>query len=98
MKLKRITALILCVCLALSLSASSAFIVREKNHCCSGEDCAVCAHIAALVYLLRSFSLFGIILSAIPALLIACDKCHSAFRHAAGPTLTLVAWKIRLNN
>ncbi len=95
---KRAGALLLCIGLVLILSVSTAFIIHEAGHDCSGEDCPICRNIAVNIRLLCAAGLAVPVLQAFRLL----PVMHTAFgrqgrRAYLGPE-TLVRWKIRLNN
>ena len=54
---KRGYALLLCVGLILALFVSSAFLIHEADHDCSGEDCPICRTIALTTALMRTLCL-----------------------------------------
>ena len=54
---KRGYALLLCVGLILALFVSSAFLIHEADHDCSGEDCPICRTIALTTALMRTICL-----------------------------------------
>ena len=54
---KRIGTLMLCIGLALVLAVSTAFLVHEADHDCSGEDCPVFRMIAVSINLLHALGL-----------------------------------------
>ncbi|MBR6707131.1 MAG: hypothetical protein IKI84_10695 [Clostridia bacterium] len=94
----RAFALILCLFMALVLVVSSVFIIYEADHVCTAEDCEICARITAAAFMLRGFSLAGIIVPALLAALIAARKCRAPSKCLVRPAPSPVAWKIRLNN
>ena len=95
---KRIAALLLCIGLVFALAVSSAYIVHEAGHDCSGHDCPICRIITDSVNLLRTLGLAVLVLLALFALL------QERFVHQVQQQLclpasgTLVSWKIRLND
>ena len=95
---KRIMAFMLCVGLVFVLAASSGFIIHEENHDCIGEGCEICARIAATVHFMRSLALIGVILAALFAALLSVRNYRRSSDRFNGLTLTLVGWKVRLNN
>lgn len=95
---KRIGAVLLCVIFALVVLVSSAFLIHEAGHECTGEDCPVCHIIAASGQLLR---LMGVVFFALVSLLGLPDAGHAWHQSAgisASSPATLVNWKIQLNN
>jgi len=95
---KRLTALLLCIGLLLTLAVSSAFIVLEEGHTCCGETCEICESIAKTVALLRGVARFAFLLpfaACVLPLLRAICALKAARRAAFG---TLVCWKVRLND
>ncbi len=57
--MKRKIALMLCVSVVLISLFSLYYIAKEIDHICTGEDCAVCAHIHAAQENLRRLTLKG---------------------------------------
>ena len=95
---KRLTALLLCAGLLLALAVSSAFIVLEEGHACSGEACEICESIAKTVALLRGVARCAF-LSLFAACLLPLLRATCALKAARLPALsTLVCWKVRLND
>ncbi|MER1992639.1 MAG: hypothetical protein ABS897_01325 [Eubacteriales bacterium] len=95
---KRAGALLLCIGLVLILSVSTAFIIHEADHDCSGEDCPICRNIAINIRLLCTAGLAALVLPAFRLL----PDAHAAYslrdRYAYFSLETLVRWKIRLND
>jgi len=95
---KRMTALLLCAGLVLSLVVSSAFIVCVSGHACSGKRCRTCELVAEKMALLSSFVLLGIagqvLFMTLPA------RRPGWVRNADAHEIcrTLVGWKVRLND
>ena len=95
---KRGYALLLCVGLILALFVSSAFLIHEADHDCSGEDCPICRTIALTTALMRTICLaaamwlFGSVLTAV---LSACHVPESVCLHTEG---TPVSRKTRIND
>ena len=56
---KRAGALMLCIGLVLVLLVSSAFLIREADHDCCGEDCPICRTIALTTLLMRALCLIA---------------------------------------
>ena len=94
----RIAALLLCIGLVFALSVSSAFIVHEAGHSCSGEDCPICRMIAVNVNLLRTIGLAVLLLLVLFALLREWFARQDQQRLCLPASGTLVSWKIRLND
>ena len=95
---KRLVAFLLCVCLITALAVSSAFIVLNAGHACSGEACETCESLAKTEALLRGMACFAF-LSLFAAVLLPALKAFCALKAARQPALdTLVCWKVRLNN
>ena len=95
---KRLTALLLCIGLLLTLAVSSAFIVLEEGHACCGEACEICESIAKTVALLRGAAPFAFLLL-FAACLLPLLRAMCALKAARRPAFgTLVCWKIRLND
>lgn len=95
---RRLLAGLLCVGLVLLLFVSSAYIVCEARHACTGEACAICQQVLQARALIQRFAL----VSAVLLLLFAAphkEKALSAPRETqAACWRTLVGWKVRLNN
>ena len=95
---KRLTALLLCIGLLLTLVVSSAFIVLEEGHACCGEACEICESIAKTVALLRGAARFAFLLL-FAVCLLPLLRAICALKAARLPAFgTLVCWKIRLND
>ena len=95
---KRLTALLLCIGLLLALAVSSAFIVLEEGHACSGEACEICESVAKTVALLR-IAARCVFLLLFAACLLPLLRALCALKAARLPALsTLVCWKVRLND
>ena len=95
---KRGCALLLCVGLILALFVSSAFLIHEADHDCSGEDCSICRTIALTTALMRALCLIaaaGLLRSILTAVLSASRVPESVCLHAEG---TPVSRKIRIND
>ena len=94
---KRVRALLLCAGFILVLAVSSAFLIREADHDCCGEDCPVCRTIAMTSMLMRA--LFAIVsawlLFSLPAVLTARRASAGARSDTAD---TPVSRKIRMND
>ena len=95
---KRIGALLFCIGLVLVLSVSTAFIVHEADHDCTGEDCPICRTVAVNIRLLRTIGLASMLL--LPFFfLLSVHAVHSRQdRYGSFCPGTLVSWKIRLND
>ena len=95
---KRLTALLLCVGMLMTLTVSSAFIVLEEGHDCSGETCEICESIAKTVALLRIAARCAFLLL-FAACLLPLLRTLCALTAARLPVFgTLVCWKVRLND
>ena len=95
---KRGYALLLCVGLILALFVSSAFLIHEADHDCSGEHCPVCQMIAMTTALMRSFCLIAAMMllrSLFAAAQSAFHAPETGYGHSAG---TPVSRKIRMND
>ncbi len=95
---KRIFAFVLCISMMFVLFASSAYIAHEADHDCTGDHCEICENIAQLEVLVKTFSLLGVILLALFALLSFLRALRVEDRLCAYHAPTLVSWKVRLNN
>ena len=93
---KRICALLLCLCAALTVFFSAVFIVHAADHDCAGEDCPVCAALHAWKGLLR-----GLGLAAAAAALPTPPRLQAIFP-GSGRRLfaesTPVSLRVRMNN
>lgn len=95
---KRFTALLLCMGLLLTLAVSSAFIVLEEEHACSGEACEICESIAKTVAMLRIAARCAFLLL-FAACLLPLLRALCALKAARLPAFgTLACWKVRLND
>lgn len=54
---RRILAVCICIVFLFAFVASFAFIAKAADHDCAGEDCTICAEIAACASLFRRLSL-----------------------------------------
>ena len=95
---KRIGAAILCGVFVLAMLVSSAFIIHEAGHHCTGEHCPVCQTIAMNSQLLRLARAALIVLAIL--LVTACAGREGLAARAISVPAggILVRWKIRLNN
>ncbi len=94
---KRLLALLLCAGLVAALAVSSAFIVLEAGHSCSGEACKICESLANTKALLRGMACFALILLAAGAAPVPHALCAHRPAHRPAPS-TLVCRKVQLNN
>ena len=95
---KRIGAGLLCVIFALALLVSSAFVIHEAGHICTGEDCLICQAIAMNGHLLRLFGAAVLVLAFLLGILRTKHAWADTPELSAPVFGTLVSWKIRLNN
>ncbi len=94
---RRVIALAMAAFLVLFLSLTTAFLVKEVNHECCGEDCPVCAEMIRCGQTVREMG--GCLLFAVFAVLAAvCFLQPILFIISDIPAVTLVSRKIRLNN
>lgn len=95
---KRTHALLLCIGLVLVLLVSSAFLIREADHDCCGEDCPICRTIAMTTALMRALFL----IAAAQLMWSALAVSRSAFRFPGSVRLlaegTPVSRKTRIND
>lgn len=98
MNRKKLCALFLCIGFVLVLFVSSAFILHEAGHDCTGEDCPVCQLIAVNLSLLRLSGLAVLLLLVIAALLKLFHSHAEATQICFPFSETLVSWKVRLND
>ncbi len=95
---KRIGAGFLCAIIVLAMLVSSAFILHEAGHDCTGEDCPICQAVAINGQLLRLIGAAILVLATLPGAL-HIKQAWAADRGCFAPASgTLVSWKIRLNN
>ena len=97
-KQKRLLALLLCVGMLFVLFASSAYIAHEADHTCAGKHCEICENIARMEALLQSFALLGAVLLLLFSLPVFLRALRAEEDLRAYHALTLVSWKVRLNN
>ncbi len=95
---KRIGAGLLCVIFVLAMLVSSAFIIHEAGHDCTGEDCPICQAIAMNGQLLRLMGAVILVLAFLPGILYTRHAWADTPRFSLPASGTLVSWKIRLNN
>ncbi len=95
---RRIWSLVICIGMILALLTSSAYLIIEAHHDCTGEDCDICEHIAEVEALLAGMAYLGIaaltvlsVIALVRALL--SDRTTANLRAA-----TLVFLKVRLND
>ncbi len=95
---RRIAAVLLAVVFALVMLVSSAFIIHEAGHDCTGEDCPICQMIAANSQLLRLVGAVVLVLVYLLGIPGTKHIWHDARGFSVPVSGTLVSWKIRLNN
>lgn len=95
---KRLLALLLCAGLLVVLAVSSAFIVLEAGHLCSGEACETCESLAKTEALLHGAAFFALLLLFAACLLPVLRAFRTPGAARFGAFGTLVCWKVRLNN
>ena len=99
MKSRKIFALFTCVVLCFVIGMSSAFIIKESDHVCTGHGCQICVHIHQCEALLQNL---GQVLLGIAAfLLLILNKfvvVISTFVIVFVIKLTLVTLKVKLSN
>ena len=94
---RRIIALLLAALVLLVFGVSSAFIAHASEHDCTGEDCAICAHLAEMQALVRQLCLAALGLCAAFLRILASQRRNaSAFLPAR--TATPVALRVRPND
>jgi len=96
MNARRLTVLLVCVCIAAAFLASDWFMLSHAGHDCTGEHCPICAHMHAVENLLRQLYMAGI---AAPVVLLCLPASFaSACRDGArGGLVTPVALKVRMD-
>ena len=92
---KRVIAILLAVLFACAVAFSLAFVLHVAGHDCSGEDCPVCARIAACLNVLRTL-LTAVFIAA--AAVFAARFAVCAMRRFAAPAQTPTVLKVRLLN
>ncbi len=95
---KRIGAGLLCVIFVLAMLVSSAFIIHEAGHDCTGEDCPICQAIAMNGQLLRLIGAAILVLASLLGILRTKHAWADILGFSVPASGTLVSWKIRLNN
>lgn len=95
---KRIGARFLCVVFVLTMLVSSAFIIHEASHDCTGEDCPICQAIAMNSQLLRLIGAAILVLVSLLGILRTKHAWADTLGFSVPVSGTLVSWKIRLNN
>ncbi len=95
---KRIGAGLLCVIFVLAMLVSSAFIIHEAGHDCTGEDCPICQAIAINDQLLRLIGAAILVPASLPGILRIKYSRADIPGFSLPASGTLVSWKIRLNN
>lgn len=95
---KRILAFMVGMGLLFVLFASSAYIVHEAGHFCTGAHCQVCQQIEEVRALLHSLALLVLALAVVRTVL----SLHRTLLAMNGQcrvfASTLVNWKVRLND
>ena len=93
---RRVLAFIVCAGLILALLASSLFIFVEADHDCSGENCATCAHMAAVQAFLHEITRLSAAVSILASLCLL--RLFLPVRPSAKRRfLSLVALRVRLD-
>ncbi|MBQ8973181.1 MAG: hypothetical protein IJ074_08905 [Clostridia bacterium] len=97
-KQKRLIALLMCVGILLTLFVSCAYIVDDADHDCTGEDCPICEFIAQIEHIQRGFTF--VVLALLLTFLVspALYALRARERVLLPVDVTLVSWKIRLND
>lgn len=95
---KRLFALLMCIGLVLTMIVSSAYIVMNAEHDCTGHDCDICEHMAEVRALLKGTSLLGLLASLFIMSAAVCQHIHACNEVCLHAQMTLVGWKVRLNN
>lgn len=98
MKKKRISNLVVCLFLALSVLCSVAYLFVEAVHDCHGHGCPVCAQMDECVKALAGFAV-GVAAAYFYAARYAGAACASVQRKSLRrESVTLVALKVKLSN
>jgi hypothetical protein len=93
---RRLTALLVCICIAATFLFSGWFIVSHVNHHCTGEHCSVCAQIHTLENLLKQLGMGGI---AVGIVLFNLSVAFAVFYYNNIHTdITPITLKVRMNN
>ncbi len=94
---QRLAAGILGLLVLLVLLLSAAFLAKEAHHDCVGEDCPICAAMAACESLLRHL-LCGLFPAAKAPIALCLLSLSAALSALVGAAETPVSQKVRLNN
>ena len=94
---KRMFALLLCVGMALMLLVSSAYLVSVAGHCCGAHGCKICEAMNRTEKLLSAFT-FCAVLTALFLRVNARAEETGEKNAPFARRLTLVGWKVQLNN
>ncbi len=95
---RRIWSLAVCIGMILALLTSSAYLIVEAHHDCTGEDCDICEHIAEMEALLASMAYLGIVALMMLSVLAVVRTLLSDRTTANLRAATLVCLKVRLND
>ena len=95
---RRLYAGLLCVALVLLLFVSSAYIVCEARHACTGEACAICQQVLQARALIQRFALASAVLLLLFTAPLMEKALCAPWEWRGACWRTLVSWKIRLNN
>lgn len=95
---RRFIAALICAAVILAAFLSSAYIVREAGHACTGADCPVCAGIRQCERYLKLLGTGGAAEEAAAALAALSVTAAALSVFPAVPRTTLVSQKVRLND
>lgn len=96
-KKRRIAAMAMCLALLFAMFFSTAYIIRETNHNCTGENCPICHEIQICQQILNTVGtavLGAAVFSFMPVFLITLTSAHR--REAAA--VTLISLKVKLSD
>ena len=95
-KLKRLAA-VLAVLLAFVMLLSVLFIALEADHCCCGDDCAICAQLSVCENLLQNLLPLAVLLTVAHSLCAPVRSAADGVLRFAGPH-TLIVLKVKLSD
>ncbi|MBR6187015.1 MAG: hypothetical protein IKQ41_12255 [Clostridia bacterium] len=97
-KHKRLAALMMLALLMLVLFASSAYLVSASCHCCEKTNCEICKSVLRVKALLCAVLYAAAAASVRAVLLFSRGFAAEGRKTLLCGGLTLVGWKVRLNN
>lgn len=93
----RMIALVFAVLFIVFTAISLTVVLMEATHDCTGEDCPICAQIAALRSVVRSFAALLVILLSYALASAVKGKLYASFKDSFA-SLTPIELKVRLLN